>query len=75
MMNNTILKKGSMLWFDNDKGYGFLSAEGEDHPFFIHGSILIAGCGGIPQPADPVLFSVTQEDHQAPYVNYIRVVS
>ncbi|SNV31585.1 cold-shock protein [Legionella spiritensis] len=50
--------RGTVKWFKDDKGFGFIEAEGRD--YFVHFSAILSQGFKTLQEGTPVLFKATQ---------------
>jgi cold shock protein len=57
-MNNTI--KGTVKWFNDQKGFGFIAPEGGSADVFVHQSAILATGFRSLTEGDRVEFSITQ---------------
>ena len=53
------MANGTVKWFNDAKGYGFISQEGGEDVFVHHTAILAEGYRSLKE-GDPVTFEVTQ---------------
>jgi len=55
------MTKGTVKWFDDQKGFGFISMEGGDDCFVHHSEIQMAGFKSLSE-GDQVEFDLVQND-------------
>lgn len=66
------MTKGTVKWFDDQKGFGFISMEGEDDCFVHHSEIEMSGFKSLDE-GDEVEFEVVQND-RGPAAKSVRKV-
>jgi CspA family cold shock protein len=52
------MPKGSVKWFNNAKGYGFINIDGEDEDIFVHYSQILQDGFKTLQPDETVEFEL-----------------
>ncbi|HOF18681.1 MAG TPA: cold shock domain-containing protein [Phycisphaerae bacterium] len=67
------MAKGTVKWFDNSKGYGFVRAEGEDKDIFVHHSCIQAEGFRTLKEGESVQFEVVQGPKGLKAENVIRL--
>jgi CspA family cold shock protein len=66
------MTKGTVKWFDDQKGFGFISMEGEDDCFVHHSEIEMSGFKSLDE-GDEVEFELVQND-RGPAAKSVRKV-
>ncbi len=66
------MTKGTVKWFDDQKGFGFISMEGEEDCFVHHSEIEMSGFKSLDE-GDEVEFEVVQND-RGPAAKSVRKV-
>lgn len=54
------MPKGSVKWFNNAKGYGFINIEGEDEDIFVHYSQILQDGFRTLKPDESVEFELNR---------------
>jgi cold shock protein len=67
------MARGTVKWFNSDKGYGFISQEGGGADVFVHFSAIEAGGFRSLEEGQTVEFEVGQ-GQRGPQANAVRVV-
>jgi len=66
------MPRGTVKWFNDQKGFGFISREGENDVFVHHTGIAGEGFRSLKE-GDEVEFEITQGDKGEQAINVIRV--
>jgi CspA family cold shock protein len=66
------MAKGTVKWFDDNKGFGFITMEGDDDCFVHHSEIQMPGFKSLDE-GDEVEFEVVQND-RGPAAKNVRKV-
>lgn len=66
------MAKGTVKWFDNEKGFGFIEREGDDDCFVHHSEIQMPGFKTLDE-GDEVEFDVVQNE-RGPAAKSVRKV-
>lgn len=66
------MNKGTVKWFDDQKGFGFISMEGEDDCFVHHSEIEMSGFKSLDE-GDEVEFELVHND-RGPAAKSVRKV-
>ena len=66
------METGTVKWFNDNKGYGFIAREGKDDVFVHHSSIAGEGFNSL-QEGDAVTFEVEKTDRGLSAVNVKKV--
>ena len=69
----TLMTKGTVNWFNADKGYGFIADEGGGADVFVHYSAIEAGGYRSLEEGQTVEFDVT-EGQKGPQAAKVRLV-
>jgi CspA family cold shock protein len=56
------MAQGNIKWFDNKKGFGFISQDEGGHDVFVHFSVIAGDGFKTLEEGDRVEFEVTQSD-------------
>jgi len=66
------MTEGTVKWFDDSKGFGFISVEGEDDCFVHHSAIQMSGFKSLDE-GDRVEFEIEQNERGPAAKNVRRV--
>ena len=68
------MAQGTVKWFNGDKGYGFIAAEGGGSDVFVHFSAITGGGYRSLQEGQKVEFDITQ-GQKGPQAENVRVIA
>jgi CspA family cold shock protein len=66
------MAQGAVKWFNGDKGYGFIAAEGRGSDVFVHFSAITGGGYRILEEGQKVEFDITQ-GQKGPQAENVKV--
>jgi cold shock protein len=68
------MAQGTVKWFNGDKGYGFIAAEGGGSDVFVHLSAITGGGYPSLEEGQKVEFDITQ-GQKGPQAENVRVIA
>jgi len=68
-----MIKKGTVDWFDSEKGYGFIETESEEEDVFVHISEIAERGSNDLEEGQKVEFEVEETEKGLQAVNVVKV--